>query len=172
MISVGQTITVRALHADGECYRHWQATVERIDADVLVTLFMPGQLLHNLASDRPYENYIRTFYWFEQLYNLLEVYAPDGTFIELYINVAGKPKLNDNVLTFTDHELDVSMLPGHAPELLDEDEFAESIVRYAYTPEFVAQCRRVSQHILYVAQEWIPAGLQLLPPDIQGYPST
>jgi protein associated with RNAse G/E len=162
VISVGQTITVRALHADGECYRHWQATVERVDAEMLVTTFRPGQIIHNLTNSFQSVNYLRTFYWFERLYNLIEVYTPAGAFAELYINIASKPHLQGDVLAFTDHELDVSMMAGQPPLLLDEDEFEQAIALYGYTPEFVSACRSNGTQALIIAETWVPEGITSL----------
>lgn len=159
MISAGDALTVRVLHADGQCFRSWVTQVVRITPDELVTLSAPGQVVHDVKGDWQSSHYLRGYYWFDRSYNLLEVYDSDGKFRELYLNVANPPTLQGNVLTWTDHELDISMLAGEAPRLVDEDEFAEATQRYSYSPGFVQQCIAVAAEALQVAARWVPAGL-------------
>ena len=158
-IQVNDHLTVRVLHADGQCFRSWQTTVEQIRPDCLVTLSAPGHEVTDIRGNWLSRNYIRAYYWYHQHYNLLEVYEPDGTFAELYINVAGIPTLTGAILTWTDHELDVSMLPGQPARIVDQEEFAAAIHLYSYSPEFQAHCHAVSREACKLAEAWVPAGL-------------
>jgi protein associated with RNAse G/E len=159
-IHVGHTLTVRVLHADGQCFRSWQSIVEQVMEDGLVTLSTPGHAVEDIKGNWILQNYIRNFYWFDHMYNLLEVYEPDGTFSELYINVASVPTLSGNILTWTDYELDVSMLAGQTARIVDQDEFDAAIFKYGYTPEFQARCHIVSQEALALAKNWKLSGLR------------
>jgi predicted RNA-binding protein associated with RNAse of E/G family len=62
---------------------------------------------------------IRAVYWFDRPYNLLEVFAPDGALVELYMHIASPARLAGGVLEYTDHELDVVLSPGEAPRVVE-----------------------------------------------------
>src|SRR5690606_20757865 len=107
--------------------------------------------------------YIRGHYWFDRPFNLLEVFAVDGTLVEIYVNVASQPVLDGDRLTFADYELDVSIEGDGPPRILDEDEFVEAIKRYGYSAEFQASCRAAAQDGLALAASWTPGCVPVAP---------
>lgn len=150
-------LTVVATKADGAWYRSWQANVERLEGDLLVTIGVPGsRVIDRERGDWTMKNYIRGYYWFDRPLNLLEVFTPDGTLVEIYVNVGSPPVLTGDRLTFADYELDVSLEGAGPPRIIDEDEFAEAIERYGYSAEFQAHCRSAAQNALALAAGWIP----------------
>ena len=160
MMKPGDVITVRVLHADGQCYRSWQADVEEASANCIVTLFHPGCIVND-ARDGLWKSpwHIRTYYWLNRPYNLLEIYDPAGLLEQIYVNVASLPVLENNALVFTDYELDVSLPIGQPARVVDEDEFATAITNYGYSPEFQAHCRQVAAVALQLAQNWRAKGV-------------
>ena len=151
---------MRALRADGCCFRWWETTVERADTDAVVTLSPPGSYTHDEARGSwTLQHYLRTYYWFDRFYNLIVMYRPDGTLAQIYVNIGSPPVLTDGGFDWTDHELDVSKLPGEPARLVDEDEFAEAAQRYGYTPEFQIRCYAAAHEALALAEAWRPAGL-------------
>jgi predicted RNA-binding protein associated with RNAse of E/G family len=102
---------------------------------------------------------IRTFYWLDRPYNLLEVYYPNGLLHELYVHVASLPSLHGHTLAWHDYELDVIFKPdvsspsaGGRLMLVDEDEFAQAAVDYGYSPDFQAHCYAIADE----AAAWLP----------------
>jgi protein associated with RNAse G/E len=156
----GDVITVKVLHADGQCFRSWQTEVEEASVECIVTLSHPGSLVDD-ARKGPWKTrwHIRAYYWLDQPYNLLEIYDQAGLLEEIYVNVASLPVLKDNTLEFTDHELDVSLLSGQPARIVDEDEFAAAITKYGYSPEFQAHCRQAAAAALQLARNWTAKGL-------------
>lgn len=142
-------LTVRALRADGSCYRSWTAQLVYQDARGLVTFADAGGVVDDRGQAWVQRYAIRAVYWFDRPYNLLEVFAPDGALIELYVHIAAPAQLAGAVLEYTDHELDVVLAPGEVPRVVDEDEFAEAAVRYDYGVDFqqacYAACHRAEQ---------------------------
>lgn len=142
-------LTVRALRADGSCYRSWTAQLVYQDAHGLVTFAEAGGVVDDRGRAWVRRYATRAVYWFDRPYNLLEVCLPDGGLIELYVHIASPARLAGAVLEYTDHELDVVLAPGEAPRVVDEDEFAEAATRYGYTADFqqacYAACRRAEQ---------------------------
>jgi len=150
---IGEPIGVRAYKADGKVYRWWQATVESISAEGIVTYALPGHAVE--GTDRSWiSGYsIRAHYWYDRPYNLLEVYLDDQLH-EIYIHIASPMTLEGDNLVFTDYELDVVKQPGKPAWIEDEDEFAEAAERYSYSAEFQAACYQTVAEILPLAVEW------------------
>ena len=163
-LQVGQHVTVRALRADQQPYRWWTATVESVQADRFVTWNWAGHQVEEPQRRWLSQGSIRAVYWWDRLYNLLEVYSRTGELEEIYINVASPPVVRGLQVSFVDHELDVTMRPGEGPRVVDEDEFEAASARFAYAPAFQAACRRAAAEALVVAAGWRPGGLP--PPDV------
>ncbi len=164
MMKPGDIITVRALHADGNWYRRWQTTIESIDESCVVTYSPPNNTSDDVERGmRTLRWAIRSFYWFDKPYNLLELYAADGIFEEVYINVASPAFWAGDELHFTDYELEISKYVGQPGQIIDEDEFEEATVKYCYTPEFIAHCQQAAQDALALAEGWQPKGVTLNP---------
>jgi protein associated with RNAse G/E len=157
----GDTIHVRTLHADGQPYRSWQAVVEHATHDCLVTLSLLGSLVHDARGDRITKSRMRDHYWSDRLYNLIEVFSEDGTIQELYANVATPPVMTEHGFDVTDHELDVSWLPGQPARIVDEDEFTAAAGIYGYSLEFQVACRAAAIEALRLVETWQPG---VIPP--------
>jgi protein associated with RNAse G/E len=151
----GDKIHVRACKTDGTVYRSWHTTIESVDADLLVTISPAGSSVFNIkGEDYPIVRHLRSYYWFDKFYNLIEVFETNGELIHIYINIASPPEFENGMMSFKDHELDVSkVLPGEA-KLIDEDEFAEAAVKYQYTQEFQEKMYSAASEALELANRW------------------
>jgi protein associated with RNAse G/E len=155
-IKIGDIIRVHACKTDGTIYRSWEATVEHVDAELLITISPPNQPVFDLVRKQYFTVHsLRSYYWFEKYYNLIEVFEATGELLEIYINIASLPEWTNNALKFKDHELDVSKYPPNPAKLIDEDEFAEAVVKYNYSPEFQDKMYAASREALELAENWI-----------------
>lgn len=162
----GDSITVSALHADGQWYRRWRTTIESIDDAGIVTFFPAASEVENASGKvhRP-PLAIRSHYWFDKPYNLLEVLDANGSLNEIYLNVASPPRVLDDGISFVDHELDVTKLAGQPARIVDQDEFEAAIGLYGYSPEFQVQCWQAAEEARQVADVWAARrALRLLRP--------
>jgi len=151
----GDKIRAEAYKADGSCYRWWETTIETISPALIVTISPAGQPTIDLKRGNWIgKHLLRAYYWFDQPYNLIEVFEPDGRLLEIYINIASRPWLKDGRLGFTDYELDVSAYPPAPALIADEDEFAEAALKYGYSSDFQREMRQVAQDCLEIANNW------------------
>jgi protein associated with RNAse G/E len=97
---------------------------------------------------------VRTVYWFERPYNLVEVYLPDGELKQVYVHIASPACIQNGELCYTDHELDVVWRPGQRPRVVDEQEFSAAASEYGYSPEFQKVCRRAVGQALKLIRGW------------------
>ncbi len=151
----GDKIHVRACKADGTVYRGWHTTIESVDADSIVTISPAGGMVEDRArKSYTIEHILRSYYWFDKFYNLIEVFDTQGNLIEIYINIASPPEFENGGMSFKDHELDVSkVFPGKA-QIVDDDEFAEATIKYQYSKEFKEKMYSVANEALELANHW------------------
>jgi uncharacterized protein len=68
--------------------------------------------------------------------------------IELYVDVTTRPTIGSEVITAVDLDLDVVRFRDGKVELLDEDEFLDHQVRYAYPASLVLSARATADWLL------------------------
>lgn len=159
----GDTIWVRVAKADGRPYRWWQATVAAIEDDCLITVTAVGSPIYHdrerfPAAVYPLRHAIRAYYWPGRRYDVLELYEPDGRLVELYADITSPVEVTETEVSYIDHELDVSLMAGEAPRIVDQDEFAAAAVAFGYTDEFVRQGYALAHDLLTLLADWTPAG--------------
>ena len=151
----GDKIHVRACKADGTVYRSWHTTIESVNADSIVTISPAGGMVEDRKRvTYQTEHILRSYYWFDKFYNLIEVFDTQGNLVEIYINIAAPPEFEDGVMSFKDHELDVSKYPPKDAQLIDEDEFAEAAVKYQYTQDIQDRMYKSAKEALELANDW------------------
>lgn len=153
-LQVGNVIRVRAFKSDGQWYRWWMTTVERVTPDCIITLSPPNNVTHTPTGQWHLALAIRSYYWFDRPYNLLEVLDADGTLAEVYINIGSPIVQKGAELQFVDHELDVSKCRGEPARIVDEDEFAAAALQYGYSAGFQAYCHQQAQLAVTLAENW------------------
>lgn len=151
----GDPLHVRACKADGSVYRSWHTTIESVESDSIVTISPAGERVWDRARGEYLTMHIlRTHYWFDRFYNLIEAFETNGALVEIYINVASPPWFEEGVMGYIDHELDVAKFPHQEAQLVDEDEFAEAIVKYRHTEEFQNELRSAARDAMDLANSW------------------
>jgi len=154
-MKIGDKIQVCACKADGSVYRSWHTIVEAMDNDLIVTISPAGGMVEDRKRITYQNEYIlRSYYWIDKFYNLIEVFDTHGNLIEIYINIAAPPEIKDGGMSFKDHELDVSRILPNLAKLIDEDEFAEAAIKYQYTQEFQDKMYLAAEEALELANTW------------------
>lgn len=154
-LKIGDVIHVHACKADGTTYRSRNAIIEFVSPELIITVGQAGSPVFN-AGGRVFhiEHHLRAYYWFDRYHNLIEVFEPGGNLLEIYINVASPPEWTDGILKFKDHELDISKYPPKPAEIVDEEEFAEAVLKYQYSLEFQEKMYAVAREALDLAENW------------------
>ena len=154
-MKTGDKIRVCARKTDGTVYRSWQATIESVTADSIVTIAPAGSSVFNIkGEDYPIRHHYRSYYWFDKFYNLIEIFETSGELFHIYINVASPPEFKNGIMSFKDHELDISRYVPKPAELIDEDEFAEAAIKYQYSQEFQDKMYIAANEALELANHW------------------
>jgi len=145
-------ILLRQLKHDGECYRHQPM---RLVAELPTgfVLSMPRGATGWTGARAWVASYDSLHYfWYDRWYNVLELYDAEGELAELYAHIATPARLADGTVSYIDYELDVTSIDG--PRLVDEDEFAEAVEKYDYSPELQARCYAAAEEALALVLNW------------------
>jgi protein associated with RNAse G/E len=158
-MQIGERIRVAAYKSDGTRYRCWYATVEALEPNLIVTISPAGHRVEDTSGGWVSQHSIRSYYWLDRWYCLLEVYAADGTLEEIYVNINSPIQIEDSELKFTDYELDVSRELPCGARIVDEDEFREAAREYGYSEEFQRACYETARQAIELANHWIARGM-------------
>jgi protein associated with RNAse G/E len=155
-MKIGDQIHICACKADGTVYRSWHTMIESVDAGSIVTISPAGSMVIDKTKlgDHPIKHHLRSYYWFDKFYNLIEVFDVNGALVQIYINIASLPEFTESEMRFKDHELDVVRDMPDPAQLIDEDEFAEAILNYQYSPEFQEKMYTAAREALELANGW------------------
>lgn len=158
MMTPGQTIQVSAYKSDGTCYRKWIGVVESVEEDEVVVVTPAGQLVEDVRGNWSADYAIRSYYWSDRHYSLLEVYAPGGELVEIYANIGSPIERLESELRFTDFELDVSRVLPNEARIVDEEEFRKASLTYGYSEDFREMCYAVASEAVGVVNNWAGKG--------------
>lgn len=151
----GDLIWVKAHKADGTCYRSCQATTVTVD-DQHVVMFVPRNTeVHDIDKGLMHtpRNYQAT-YRFDKPYTFIEIFDETGALVELYMDICSPPQIVEGELHYIDYELDVARVMPEAAFVMDEDEFAEAVVKYGYSTALQNRCYRAVKEALAVANAY------------------
>ncbi len=159
-VQIGSAIEVHSFHSDGLWYRTKTAVIEAVHPNRLLTNMWPGTTIKNRKEDYIAEFVSRSTYFFGKPFYVLELYAPeDGRLLEIYININSPIQFVNGAVHLTDWELDVSLIPGETAVIVDQDEFAEAVKQYNYSPQFQTYCHQLAQEAVEIANNWQPQGI-------------
>lgn len=158
-MKIGDRVQVRAYKSDGTCYRWWYACVEAVDTHLIILVTPLGHRVEDIDGGWTSDCAIRSYYWLDRPYSLLEVYAADGNLDEIYVNISSPVNVRDALISFTDYELDVSRRQPHRAHIADEEEFLEAASRYGYTKAFQQTCYQIAREATELANGWVARGM-------------
>ncbi len=151
----GERIRVTAMRYDGTPYRWWDATVEAVTPDCVVTFSPAGGTVYQPDGNWLARVSVRTYYWSDRMYNLGEFLAPERERSGLYVHIASTPTFSPGEIRYHDYELDVLKYVGQPAKVVDEEEFQQAGERYGYSPEFQATCRKAVDEALHLVEAWV-----------------
>ena len=147
-------IRVVALRHDLTAYRWWDAAIEHQTGGELCAMTPPGTAMNQPDKVWMSGYWARHIFWTDRFYNLVELYHPDGTPHELYVNVASPIVIAGDEVRYQDYELDVVQGAGEAPVILDADEFLAAMLEYGYDDALLLKCLHTVREVVKLLPHW------------------
>jgi protein associated with RNAse G/E len=153
-------LTVRVIKHDGAESRRWHGRIVRREGSLIVLeAAFEFDVQHHLLGDIPRGTRTIEFYWLDRWYNVFRFLNDDGETRLYYCNINLPPKLEKDVLTYIDLDVDVLVESDLSYQVLDLEEFAENAARYGYSAETKLQAHAaVDELISLIKKREFPFG--------------
>jgi protein associated with RNAse G/E len=131
-------ITVKTYKYDGALHRSWKGELVEQKDDLLVILgVFDREIRHSKLGTIHPGTISYEYYWLGRWYNIFRFLEPDGALRNYYCNVNMPPKLEGDILSYIDLDIDVFVSKEFEVGIWDTDEFAENTSLYSYPPRIV-----------------------------------
>lgn len=129
-------ITVRVLKYDGSEHRRWTSHLVRREETLLQLIgTFDAEVDHLLLGKISKGTISVEYFWLDRWYSIFRFAEPTGQLRNYYCNVNLPPTFDESVLSFVDLDIDILVAPDFTYSILDEDEFAANISRFAYSSD-------------------------------------
>jgi protein associated with RNAse G/E len=129
-------ITVRVLKYDGAEHRRWSAKIARREGPMIVLdAEFDYDVQHHLLGEIPRGTRTIEYYWLDCWYNVFQFMNNEGSTRLFYCNVSAPPRLEGDVLSYVDLDIDLLVQPDLSYQLLDMEEFEANAERWSYSAE-------------------------------------
>ncbi len=129
-------ITINSRKFDGEIHRSWKAELveETSELYIFVGVF-DSEVKHPKLGVIRRNTVSYEYYWKNKWFNIFRFHEPEGNLRNFYCNINQPPVLKNDILDYIDLDLDVLVWQDFSFEILDMDEFEESILKYKYSDQ-------------------------------------
>jgi protein associated with RNAse G/E len=135
-LKASTAITVRVLKYDGAEHRHWSAKIALREGRLIVLdAEFDYDVQHHLLGEIPRGTRTIEYYWLDRWYNVFQFMDNEGKTRLYYCNVSAPPKLEGDVLSYVDLDIDLLVQPDLSYQLLDTEEFETNAGRWGYSAE-------------------------------------
>ena len=142
-------IFVHSCKHDGRVHRRWPARIERREGPLLVLdAFFAEEVRHTLIGTIEAGTHSTEYFWTDRWYSVFRFQTPAGLLLRFYCNINTPARLDADVLSFVDLDVDVLVEPDFSRTVLDEDEFELHAELYAYPPAYRENVSRALDELL------------------------
>jgi len=135
-LAASTPITVQVLKYDGAEHRRWSAKIARQEGPLIVLdAEFDYDVQHHLLGEIPRGTRTIEYYWLDRWYNVFQFMDNEGKTRLYYCNVSAPPKLEGDVLSYVDLDIDILVQPDLSYQLLDTEEFETNAGRWGYSAE-------------------------------------
>jgi len=147
-------LTVQSLKYDGRVHRVWRAELLCAEESLIVVEgVFEEEVRHPLLGIIREGTVSTEYYWRDRFYSIFRFREPTGELRNYYCNINTPARLEDDLLTFVDLDIDVLVAPDFSLRVLDEDEFEAHAELYGYPSEFRARVHDALEEVCELVRE-------------------
>lgn len=146
-------ITVNTYKYDGAPHRSWKGElVERRDDLLVLAGVFEEEISHpKLGIIKP-QTLSYEYYWLDRWYNIFSFHEPGGGLRNYYCNICMPPKLEGDILSYVDLDIDVFVSKDFEIGIWDVEEFTENTSLYNYPREIVDKAQRTVDELRHLIE--------------------
>jgi protein associated with RNAse G/E len=149
-----RSITVRVLKHDGSEYRRWKAQLSRREGDLIVLdAEFDVDVSHELLGEIKRNTRTVEYYWLGRWYNVFRFLNEDSGTRLWYCNVNTPPRLEGDMLSYVDLDIDLLVQPDFSIQVLDEDEFEANSELYGYSDDEKSHARAAVEELVAMIEQ-------------------
>lgn len=159
------TTTINSRRFDGSIYRSWKC--ELLEETKEYWLFIgefEKEVSHSKLGIIRRKTLSYEYYFKDKWFNIFRFHEPEGDLKYYYCNINMPPVFENGVLDYVDLDIDILVQKDFSFEILDEDEFVESSIKYKYHSELILQVGKYINELSSLIQD------RLFPFDFQSFP--
>ena len=159
----GQLFTVNSRKFDLSLRRSWKAhLVERTDDHITLEGSFEFEVEHSeIGIISKGTRSVETFF-FDRWYNYFVFYEPSGGLRNYYFNISLPPRVGRDIIDYVDLDIDIIVWPDRRIEVLDEEEFRDNALVYAYPAEVIAKTEELKSEISKSPEKFVGPAVSTL----------
>lgn len=148
----GSRALLRAIKYDGTAHWIQPFSVVSDDGTLLIASYKARTPIYTSRGEfrSPYDSLV--YFWRDRWYNVFRLSRPGCPLALWYCNITTPASYDGQHIGYVDLDLDVTVRPNGCIELLDEDEFDEHQVLYAYPDDVIAKARQAADDVMELAR--------------------
>lgn len=142
-------VTVNSCKFDGQIHRSWHTLLlKREDTLIVLEGIFSEEVQHPILGTITKGTISTEYFWTDRWYGIFIFREKTGKLRNFYCNINTPPRLEDDILTFVDLDIDVLVDPDFSFQILDSEEFRENALLYKYPPALKARVDEALNEII------------------------
>jgi protein associated with RNAse G/E len=135
-------ITIKAMKYGNRPHYEWQTTLLEMRETYIIVLGEQGRKLHHYTKKQIFtvENWTIEFFPFDSWFTV-SADVVNGTISQYYCNINVPAKIDGNIVSFVDLDLDYIQRGGKW-QVVDEEEFERNAIIFSYPDELIQRARK------------------------------
>lgn len=151
---MSKEITVNSRKMDGLIHRSWKAELIYKSSRLIVLEGKFSETVkHSELGIIERGTISIEYFWRDCWFNVFRFHHPNGEFRNFYCNINTPPTLCNNVLDYTDLEIDVLVNKDHSYRILDLDEFSARTQTYHLSSKFQTKINHTLAELLQLIEK-------------------
>src|SRR5215213_2078181 len=153
MLKQTPKVIVNSRKFNGDIYRSWKADfIEKRDSLLIFIGEFEEEVRHSSLGVIRRGTISYEYYWLDRWFNIFKFHEPEGGLRNFYCNLNMPPKFENNILDYTDLEIDVLVSKNFDIEILDREEFEENSKLFGYSEELIAKTFETLDELLKIIE--------------------
>src|SRR5690625_2569759 len=141
-------IVIKSLKHDGSLHRQWQENyILKETRDVIIGFNHASKVIESNGDEWQTREPAVFYFHRKHYFNVIALLREDG--IYFYVNLSRPYRLEKDILSYVDYDLDIMVNPNRQIELLDQEEYELHKKKYNYPKELQ---KTIESYLPYIYQ--------------------